>query len=119
VQHGIAKHDIGCRVRKRHLLDLAHLEVSRRQASSKRRRQPADVLDGFGILVECEHLAAFPQQVDEVAPIATTSVENRTARLNVAAQNLVEDVDIDLAELFLDAQRGAHGNAATLSSPGQ
>jgi hypothetical protein len=63
----------------------------------------ADVLDGFGILVERKYLAPFAQQVDEVAAVAASSVKHAHSRRNVTAQDLIEDVDIDLSELLLNA----------------
>ena len=68
-----------------------------------------DVVHGCGILVDGEDLAAFAEQVDEVAAVAASGIDNGHAGLDVAAQDLIEDVDVDLAELFLDVD--CHGTS--------
>ena len=62
------------------------------------------MLHARGILVDREDLATFAQQVNEVAPVSASGVKHAHAGLNVAAQDLIEDVDIDLAELLLNVQ---------------
>jgi hypothetical protein len=44
------------------------------------------------------------QQVDQVPPVTASGIEHSHARCNIPAQNLVEDIDIDLPELLLYAQ---------------
>jgi hypothetical protein len=51
--------------------------------------------------------AASAQQIDEVATVAATGVQYLHPRSDVAPQELVEDVDVDLAELVLEGQRAA------------
>ena len=104
VKHGIAEHHIRKPVGKRHIVERAHLEVLREQSGLKRGGQLADVLHARGILVDREDLATFAQQVNEVAPVSASGVKHAHAGLNVAAQDLIEDIDIDLAELLLNAQ---------------
>ena len=60
------------------------------------------MVDGFGILVEGEDFAALAEQVDEVTPVSASGIENNHAGENVSAQDLIKDVDIDLAELVLN-----------------
>ena len=60
------------------------------------------MVDGGGIGVEGEDFGVFAEQVDEVAPVATAGVEDAHAGGDVAAQDLVEDVDVDVAELVLE-----------------
>jgi len=65
------------------------------------------MLDTFRICIEGKDLATLPKQVDEVAPIAAPGVEHAHGRDDVAAQDLIEDVDIDLSKLFLNAQHAS------------
>jgi hypothetical protein len=71
----------------------------------KRRRELANVLHGIGIEVERKYLAPFAEQVDKIAAVTATSIEHTHARDNVPAQDLIEDVDIDLAELLLNGHK--------------
>jgi hypothetical protein len=62
------------------------------------------VLHSLGRLVERKNLAALTQQMNQIPAVAAAGVENRHAGHNVTPQNLIEDVDIDLPELFLNSQ---------------
>jgi len=62
------------------------------------------MIDTFGILIQCEDLASLAQQVDQVSSVAASGVEHTHTGRNVSAQNLVEDINIDLTELLLYAQ---------------
>ena len=57
--------------------------------------------DALGVRVQRKDLAALAQQVHQVSAIAAAGVEHPHLRGDIPAQNLVEDVDVDLAELFL------------------
>ena len=103
VKYGVAEDDVGEGIGEGHLLDCAGLEIFGRQGGREHRGKLADVGDPFGVAIEGEDLAALAQQVDEVATVAAAGVEDPHAGLNIAAQNLIEDIDIDLAELFLNA----------------
>jgi hypothetical protein len=102
VEHGIAKHDVGDSIRKGHLLDEPDLKVLRWQSGGERGRELTHVVNGLWIGIERKHLTAFAKQVDEIPPIAASGVEHDHAGGNVPAQDLIEDVNIDLAELFLN-----------------
>jgi hypothetical protein len=78
------------------------MEVFRGQVGLEGGGELADVVDGRLILVDGEYLASLAEQVDEVAPVAASGVDDGHAGLDVAAKDLIEEVDIDLAELFLD-----------------
>ncbi len=59
------------------------------------------------VQVQREHLTAFAQQVNEVSSITASGIEHAHAGCDISAQNLVEDIDIDLPELFLNGQSHA------------
>ena len=54
------------------------------------------------VLVHGVDVEALAQQVDEIASAATAGVEHAHARADPAAQQLVEQVDVDVAELRLE-----------------
>lgn len=65
------------------------------------------MFDGSWARVECENLCTFAEEINEIATVAAAGVENAHAGRDVAAKDLIEDVDVDFAEQFLDG--GWHG----------
>jgi hypothetical protein len=65
----------------------------------------ANMLHSFGIRVYRKHFAAFAKQMHQVPPVPAPGIEHAHALRDISAQDLIEDVNIDLAELFLDTQR--------------
>jgi hypothetical protein len=63
------------------------------------------MLHGSRVPIYGKHLAPFAQQVDKVAPIPASRIQYAHPACNVAPQDLVEDVDIDLSKLLLNVQR--------------
>jgi hypothetical protein len=105
VQHRIAEHHISTSIWKGHPLDQSYLEVLRGQTGLKRRRKFADVLDPFGILIKSHDFTPGAQQMHEVTPIPASGIKNTHSWRNVSAQDLVEDIDVNLPELVLDIER--------------
>jgi hypothetical protein len=105
VQHGVAKDDIRKIIRERHLLDPADLEVFRRQTGFKRSRKLPHMVDSGRVLVDGKDFASLPQKVHEVPSIAAAGVQNSHLAGDRSPQNLVENVNIDQAELLLNAHR--------------
>ena len=72
-------------------------------------RQPRGKLahgaDGVGVLIDGVDLAARAQQIDEIAAPAAAGVEDTIAWRDAAAQQLVEQIDVDPAELGLEIHR--------------
>jgi hypothetical protein len=68
--------------------------------------ESAGLRDGFGTLIGGEDLVAFAEEIDEIAAGAAAGVEDSHAGHDVAAKELVEEVDVDRAELLLE---GGHG----------
>jgi len=92
------------RIRKWHVLNLADLEVAGRQSGGERGGELTHVIDCIGIRVERKNLAALAEQMDEIASVAAAGIEHAHAGGDVSAQDLVEDVNINLSELFLNGQ---------------
>jgi hypothetical protein len=62
------------------------------------------VLNAASVLIEGENLAPLAQQMHQISSVTAAGVQNPHSRSDVSAQNLIEDVNIDLPELFLHAQ---------------
>ena len=79
---------------------------SRRRRSSRRgrcgrkssRRAHADALDRRRIAIDPEAAEAAAEQVHEVAAVAAAGIEHARPAIETAAQQLIEQVDVDLAE---------------------
>ena len=57
------------------------------------------------IRIHCEDLTSFPEEMDKVPSVPATSVEDTHPGRDISSQDLIEDVDIDLAELLLHVHR--------------
>ena len=69
----------------------------------------ADLCDGGRIVVCGKDFVAFIEKVNEIAAPAAAGVEDAHAGGDVAAKELVEEVDVDLAELLLEGWHGVSG----------
>src|SRR5688572_13669343 len=137
VQDGAGDHDVGMLVGKRRLLDRLDAKVEG-PTPAKRRRQAAHLRNRVGVDVVAADVVAVAKQIDEITAAAAPGVKHATARpafaragirrelrrgLAVAAcgrgggrdataQELIEDVDVDVAELLREGHRrkssGAH-----------
>jgi hypothetical protein len=94
-------------VREGYLFDAADLKILRRQPGAKRYRELANVVNSRGIRVHREDLAAVAKQVNEIPAISAPGVEYAHALVDISAEDLIEYINIDLAELFLNIQRCA------------
>ena len=61
-----------------------------------------DVSDGVGVGVDGGDVVALAEKIDEVAAGAAASVEDAHAGSDVAAEQLVEEVDVEVAEGLLE-----------------
>ena len=107
MENRVADHYVGKVARKRHFFDGAHLEIVGRQPGSKRCSELTNVINPRGIRVHCKYFAAFAKQVHQVSAVAASGVEHAHSLRDISAQDLIEDVNIDLAELVLNCQRNA------------
>ncbi len=63
------------------------------------------MFNSCGVGVDCKHLATFAKKVHKVSAVAAPGVEHARVLFDIPAQDLIEDINIDLAELFLNIQR--------------
>lgn len=93
MQNGAADDNVGKRVRERHLFDVFNAEIFPRQRRDRLR-----------VLIDAENFIAFINKINEIAPIAAAGVENAHPGSDASAQELVEQINIDGAELLLQIQ---------------
>ena len=108
VEHGAAEHDVGEGVWEGHGFDGLDAEVVGRERRCEQGGEGADALDGNRVFVYAEDFASLAQKIDEVAAEAAARVDDAHARGYVAAQKLIEEVDVDSAELLLKGGDGWH-----------
>jgi len=98
MQNGAADHDVGKGIRKGHSFDGFVTEVIcwNVWGEAPNRR------NGAGIGIDGKDLVCGVHKIDEVSAAAAAGVEDSHAGLNAAAKELIEEVDVDVAELFLE-----------------
>ena len=80
-------------------LDTSALNPIRRHPGIHSRGEFAHSAYGAGIGVDRPYLEAVPQEIRKVAPVTAAGVEQAATPIEAAAQQLVEQVDVDLAKL--------------------
>ena len=99
VQDSAAQHGIGERVRESHALDGLVPEVRLGQTWCELPRYGPDRRDRSRIFIHAKDVEAVLEEVDEVSAAAAPCVDYAHARGDAPTQELIEEVDIDLAEL--------------------
>lgn len=111
MQHGAADDDVAKSIRERHGFDGFKMKIFRGDLRSERSRQAANGRDGSLIGIGSEYFVTIgfclAEQIDEVAASPTAGIHNSHSGRNTAPKNLIKEVDIDFAELFLNV-RGQH-----------
>jgi len=100
VQDGVDDDDVGEEIRERVCFDGFEMEVVGREV----RREAAHRVDRLWIGISAEDLVPFAEQVHDVAAGAAAGVEDRHSLRDIAAKELIEEVDIDGAKLFLESR---------------
>ncbi len=108
VEDCAAEDDVEGRVGEGHALDGFDAEVFCGQGWGERCGESPGLLDGCRVLVDGEDVVAFAEKIDEVATGAAAGIEDSHAGGNVAAEELVEEVDVDGAELLLERGHAGH-----------
>ena len=100
VQNGTADHGVHAPVGMRKLRDIGDGEVGGREGGSEARGELANDVDRGRLAIDTVTLEAMLQQVDEIAPVAAAGIEDARPRIKPAAQDLIEEIDVDVAELL-------------------
>ena len=82
-----------------HPLDGLYAKVVLGQMRSQRRGQPASLFNCRARFVHRKNFKAAPEQIDEIAARATTGIEHSHPRNDSPLQELIEKVNVDVAEL--------------------
>lgn len=64
-------------------------------------RQATHVRDALSAGVDTENLVAFAQKINNIATATASGIQNFHARREASFQNLIEEVNIYVAELFV------------------
>lgn len=92
-------------------MDRFDAKVFGRKSGAQRCGESAGLLDRGGVLIDGEDLVSLAQKIDEVAAGAAACVEDSHAGCDVFAEELIEDVDVDGAELRL---KGRHRSSVMI-----
>ena len=109
MQHGAADDDGGRPIRHRRPFNRLGAKVFWREGGRQPRGELAHGADGVGVLIDGVDVAASAQQIDEIAAPAAAGVEDTIAWRDAAAQQLIEQIDVDPAELGLEIHRRVDG----------
>src|SRR4051812_25805436 len=102
VEDGAADDHIHARVGNRHGFDGLDLEAGCRCGGGQRCGEAAGGEHRVRICVNREHLDSHPQQVHEIAAVSASGIEHPHSRTDAPSQQLVEEVDVDVAELLVE-----------------
>ncbi len=106
MQHGTADHDVGEAGRERHALDRLGAEVVGRQLRRQRRGQPADRVHRSRVGIAAVDVEALAEEIHEIAAAAAAGVKDAHATLDAPAQQLIEQIDVNVAELLVKGHSG-------------
>jgi len=119
VEDGGAEDGVSECVGEGHALDGGVLEVGGRQGGAEGGGESADVFNAFWVAVDGEDFAANAEEMDEVAAVAASGVDDAHVGGEIAAEDLVEDVDVDGAELVLNRKGDGVGQETLFSGVSQ
>ena len=116
VQHRAGNHRVHAAILVGKAIDGGLNEVLRRQLRREPGRRLPDHLNGAGVLVYAVAGEAVPKQIDQIPAVAAPGIEHAATRIEAAAHDLIEEVDVDVAELraqlATDRPRRRHTAAA-------
>src|SRR5688572_7559910 len=98
VQDCAADHRIEHAIVEWKVFQVSDLEVSGRQRRREHRRQLADACDRRLVPIDAVTVESTAQEVHEIAPVAAACVEHTPPRIEAPSEDLIEQVDVDLAE---------------------
>jgi hypothetical protein len=104
VEYGAAQYHIRKAVREGHRFQGFDSKVAFGELRRQGRRETAHAPDGVWIGIHAEDFVPFPQEVKQIASFPAAGVQDAHAWRDTAAEKLVEEIDIDTAELFPQVQ---------------
>jgi hypothetical protein len=101
VEDGVAEDDVGEPGGEGDPLCWLHAKVVLGEVRRQLGGEAMNGLDGSGIRVYCEDFATGLKDIDEVAARPAPDIKDPHAPSNAPAEELVEQVDVDVSELRL------------------
>ena len=101
VEDGAADDYVGEIIRERHLFYEFNSKIVRGKSWRKLRGETTNLGDRSRVGVHAENLVSLSKQVDQVAPGSASGIEHAHSASNSATQELIEQIDVNLAELLL------------------
>lgn len=102
VKYRVTDHNIGKGIWEGHVFNGSNLKVFYGESGSQRNGKPPYVLYTIAVQINCKYLAAFAQEMDQIAPISASSVKNTHSRRNISSQNLIENINVNMPKLLLN-----------------
>jgi len=99
VKYCTAENYVGEMVRKGHSFQGFHAEIVHGEGRRQGRGENARGRDGLRLCVHAKDFISRGEKVMKISTETAARIEDFHARRNAAAQELIEQVDIDLAEL--------------------
>jgi hypothetical protein len=100
VEHRATEDRVEALGREGDLRQIGNLEARRREVRRELSGQALDLAHRLRVLIHPEDLVAVAEKVDQVPAAATARIQKAHARLEAALHHLVEQVDVDRAELL-------------------
>ena len=114
MEDGVADDHIRAGILERHLFDGFNSKIRVRERGRELAGERPDALDGVLVRVRGINLVPFPQEVDQVSTGSASRVQYSHSGCDAAFQQLVEKIDVDLAELFLERRHFNNASRAAL-----
>jgi hypothetical protein len=103
VEHGAAENHVGEMVREGHMFQRLRAKVVWRQGCGETARG----CDGLRVRIRAEDFVSRGEKVMKVSAETAARIEDSHAGRNAATQELIEQVDIDVAELLSKCRQAA------------
>ena len=101
VQHRAADDDVHRCAFERHRIHRLYGESLREEVGREHRRLTSNCGDGIRILVDAVDIHSGAEHEHQIASTAAARVEHTHSVADAPAQQLIEQVDVDVAELLV------------------
>ena len=120
MEHGAADDAVGQGIRERHRFDRFVAKIFGRKRRGQRCGEAAGCVESVWIGIGGKDFKAVPEQVYEIAAGTAPGIEDTHPGGDAPAEELIEQVDVDVAELSLQiSQIGQIGHEARLPALGE
>jgi hypothetical protein len=106
MKDSVADDHISAGIVERHMFDGFDSEIRIRERGREHPGEGANALHGLRVRVHSVNFVPLSQEVDEVSTGTASGFQYSHPRCDAAFEKLVEKIDVDGAELFLQRERG-------------